>query len=227
MEDHIPHQGPGTTPAGPDRRIVYGVIAVAVVILAAILIANSVFGISLVNPEGGQMSLVRPQVTPIERVTIPTSIPTIIPTTRNLGVAVVTHSFGPTHTPLPKLCRDGTTGCNGTCVDENTDTQNCGSCGNDCSKLPNVRAASCVDGKCVISQCSKPLYPYTDCDKNPLNGCEILVCSDANNCGACGVRCTGTTPYCDCGACHTQQEHDLGGKEINGVVYPFDCTVCF
>src|SRR5437773_4373126 len=30
-----------------------------------------------------------------------------------------------------------------------------------------------------------------DCNNNPNDGCETSVASDANNCGGCGVACSG------------------------------------
>ena len=301
MEGNESDQGAGKIPGGSDRKIIFAAIAVALVILAAVVIAKAGFGIDLVNPANGQMSLVHGQVA-----TIPVTIPAPVPTTRNLGITMATPSFQPTRFPGYKICPAGMTGCNGVCVNANTDPQNCGgcgtvcpatatctagqclcpggvptcrggcmnyktdtsncggcgnvcpagtsctnggcqclsgktlcggtcrdlstdagncgSCGNDCSKLPNVQAASCSSGKCVIAQCGCDAIEMrsNDCDKNPLNGCESIPVSDPNNCGRCGVKCQADTPYCDCGECHNQHDHDLGGKEVNGVVYPCD-----
>ena len=45
--------------------------------------------------------------------------------------------------------------------------------------------------------------PYAACDSDLENGCETNLFTDANNCGACGIRCTDAngTPACVDGAC--------------------------
>ncbi len=64
--------------------------------------------------------------------------------------------------------------CNGQ-VDEgfnlNSDVKNCGSCGNDCTKLPQVASSSCVNGQCIIQGCVNG-YHHLDVDVD--NGCEYF-----------------------------------------------------
>lgn len=67
--------------------------------------------------------------------------------------------------------------CNGTCVDVNSDFQNCGSCGNAC---PSDQV--CSHGSCA-----------TVCGGGSVrcgNNCLDLT-SDPNNCGSCGNKCAG------------------------------------
>ena len=50
-----------------------------------------------------------------------------------------------------RVCPSGQTSCNGTCVDTNSDSQNCGSCGNACTQ-----GESCVNGSCSPSGGTTP-----------------------------------------------------------------------
>jgi hypothetical protein len=49
-----------------------------------------------------------------------------------------------------------------------TDTANCGACGNACAAPPHASAA-CTAGKCGMGACDSG---FDDCDANPANGCE-------------------------------------------------------
>ncbi len=51
--------------------------------------------------------------------------------------------------------------CNEVCIDTQTSVHNCGTCGNECAA-----GQACVGGTC---QCAAG---YSDCDGNPVNGCE-------------------------------------------------------
>jgi hypothetical protein len=87
----------------------------------------------------------------------------------------------------PACTVSGTSLCDDTCVDLNTDMLNCGACGTECKTfLPNAKGSLCSGGKCIISQCNTG---YGDCDNNFVNGCEVNLNIDANNCGACGNKC--------------------------------------
>jgi len=200
MEDGEKKPDAGMQSGSPQKQIVYAVIAVAVVILAVVLVAKFGYNTDLLNPAGGQMSLVR----------------------QNLSYKV-TPQFQREITEIPRLsrCPADQTNCNAVCVNLMTDNRNCGTCGNDCSKLPNAGNAACSNGKCVISDCNPT---YGDCDKNPLNGCETDIFSNSNSCGSCGLKCPADRPFCKCRVCLTQEEHDHGGKLINGIWYPVDCT---
>jgi len=71
------------------------------------------------------------------------------------------------------------------------DPRHCGSCGHDCTQLPNVDPSSivCSSGDCLVvacadgfSQCPLPL---------PNQGCLTDLVRDPNNCGSCGMTCDG------------------------------------
>ena len=82
-----------------------------------------------------------------------------------MGVVTTTTT---TTTTLP-FC-DGTL-CGGTCIDEQTDPQNCGACGNVCSTscTGNVTATTCSTGTCSITGCTAGRL---DMDHVCSNGCE-------------------------------------------------------
>lgn len=66
-----------------------------------------------------------------------------------------------------------------------TDKMNCGSCGMACAD-PLNGVAACVDGLCKLDTCAAG---FSDCDGNPMNGCEFDTLNDPNNCGGCGIVC--------------------------------------
>jgi hypothetical protein len=117
--------------------------------------------------------------------------------------------YGPNSTPLCSnsacviICDPGYADCDkqpadGCEVNTNTDPGNCGGCGTTCSM--NHATETCVTGNCAIVVCQSG---YSDCDKNPSNGCEANTQNDPNNCGGCGVICTTAngTPACVQGMC--------------------------
>ena len=100
-------------------------------------------------------------------------------------------------------CNGGFADCNNTVSDgcetnTNADKNNCGGCGVACSAVNGV--ATCSGGRCNVA-CNAG---FADCNGNPGDGCETAVATDANNCGACGVRCSANnvpTPTCAAGLC--------------------------
>jgi len=93
-------------------------------------------------------------------------------------------------------CPAGQTTCNNTCVNTQTDSNNCGSCGTACAPLSNAVNA-CIAGACGISQCNSG---YLNCDNFAGNGCEVNSQNDIKNCGACGHVCA-TGQSCAAGVC--------------------------
>ncbi|CAM2802991.1 Stigma-specific protein, Stig1 [Legionella steigerwaltii] len=93
----------------------------------------------------------------------------------------------PLNHPVPGGgCQTGTIACNGSCVNTQTDNNNCGACGNVCST-----GSTCSSGQCV-AQC---IAPFTLC-----NGTCVNAQTDSNNCGSCGIVCpSGST--CSGGVC--------------------------
>ncbi|MBI5501324.1 MAG: hypothetical protein HY907_13850 [Deltaproteobacteria bacterium] len=84
-------------------------------------------------------------------------------------------------------CPSGTESCGGTCVNTNTDHDNCGGCGNSCGE------AVCNAGRCVCSGVGLELCGTT---------CENTQ-SDPANCGDCGHACP-TGQNCVAGACTSE-----------------------
>ena len=91
-------------------------------------------------------------------------------------------------------CSSTQRSCDGGCV-PNDDLHNCAACGNDCTKLPGITAASasCTAGKCSYSCASGNV----DCG-DAGTGCPTLLtnlcagaCGDVHNCGTCGHDCAG------------------------------------
>ncbi len=82
----------------------------------------------------------------------------------------------------PKICLGGACMCppdqpnlqdcgTGQCTDTNTDSKNCGFCGNACA-LENVAFQKCEAGQCVVPGC-KP--GFKDCNTIASDGCEFEV----------------------------------------------------
>jgi hypothetical protein len=92
------------------------------------------------------------------------------------------------------------------------DPHNCGECGFDCTKLPGVGSATCVQGVCQLT-CAAG---RADCSSAP--GCEADL-SSPQSCGACGTQCsdvcaptaTGFACQGDCAA----PLADCGGQCVN------------
>lgn len=77
-------------------------------------------------------------------------------------------------------CPMGKSNCSNTCVDMQTDIDNCGMCGNPCD--PQTQA-------CMQGQCCKQ-------SEKVCNGMCTDVTSDKNNCGMCGNVCPMNAPVC-------------------------------
>ena len=121
MEEGEKKPGADAGSGDSQKKIVYAVIAVAVVILAVVLVAKFGFGADLLNPAGGQMSLIQRQ-------------PVMAKATINMT------SISP--------CQADQTGCSGRCVNIQTDWHNCGKCGNICPE-PRNAVPYCWQGTCT------------------------------------------------------------------------------
>ncbi len=71
---------------------------------------------------------------------------------------------------------------NGCEVNTQTDAANCGSCGNECPSGPHSTAV-CSAGACRLV-CDPG---YTDCDKNPTDGCGVDTNGSLGAHGSCGL----------------------------------------
>jgi hypothetical protein len=131
-------------------------------------------------------------------------------------------------------CNVGFADCNGQVADgcevpTSTDTNNCGSCGKVCPPMQ-----VCVNGGCTCKQCNIPnartkcnglqcvfdrcVAGFGDCNHNLVDGCELDLSRDPNNCGACANVCPIDAPHCFAGACQAQPPGVLLGT-INGQDY--------
>ncbi|MBI2393881.1 MAG: hypothetical protein HYV09_30190, partial [Deltaproteobacteria bacterium] len=96
-------------------------------------------------------------------------------------------------------CGAGLSLCSGACTNTRHDPTNCsatGACGTSCPSGASSTAV-CASGTCSLL-CTGG---KNNCDGNATNGCESDPKSDVNNCGFCGNKCGGTTPYCSSGVC--------------------------
>jgi hypothetical protein len=108
-----------------------------------------------------------------------------------------------------ETCGVGTTCCGGHCTDTHSDPDNCGVCHNICEGDQDA----CTSGTCGCAgggTCAAPTY--NNVGKCCGMGCNN-VCTDKNNCGACGHVCTGTAT-CNLGGCSNENNPN-----------PFLCTV--
>jgi hypothetical protein len=84
-------------------------------------------------------------------------------------------------------------------VDLSRSFDHCGVCGNSCAHDNAVTA--CVNNKCKLRSCMAPLV---DCDGDVANGCEAVLASSVDNCGACKNVCSSAgnvVPTCTAGGC--------------------------
>lgn len=133
-------------------------------------------------------------------------------------------------------CGASTMKCGMSCVNTMTDPTNCGGCGTMCTN-----GQSCVGGKCALA-CAQPT---SLCDASMLDGgaqdggpmgqyCANLQ-EDNNNCGACGVQCSGTTPLCkggkcvfsSCGVKQCDQGSDVANQNLTWTVCQADCNTAW
>ena len=107
-------------------------------------------------------------------------------------------------------CASGQTLCDGSCVDLNTNNQNCGACGTACPS-----GNGCAGGVCT---CLAGLEPCG-------NECTDLS-KDPANCGACGNAC-GATQGCVAGSCACPAGYDSCGADcVNLAADPANCGSC-
>jgi hypothetical protein len=129
-------------------------------------------------------------------------------------------------------CPVGQVLCSNTCVNEQTDPNNCGGCGVACST--NNGTPACQFGLCAIQTCNAG---FQDCDHNSADGCEVNTKTDPNNCGGCGAVCSTNngTPACQFGACAVQtcnsgfqdcDHNPANGCEVNTTTDTNNCGAC-
>jgi hypothetical protein len=98
-----------------------------------------------------------------------------------------------------QACAGTETCCNGTCIDTDSDIDNCGDCGIACDQPPNI-AAECVGGRCGLGDCDAGTY---DCDGMGTTGCEsneMCVCQAGIEVQSCYPGPVGTDMNAPCQA---------------------------
>lgn len=111
---------------------------------------------------------------------------------------------------------------NGCEIDLRTSVANCGACRTACPALPNA-GATCAAGACGFA-CS---IGYADCNRNPLDGCEVEVRGNNTNCGACGNTCPfGQSCVGMACACPTGQGFCTGVGCVSVQADPNNCGSC-
>ena len=100
-------------------------------------------------------------------------------------------------------CHDDQQACRGDCIDDSyfqSSTSDCGSCNAACAA-----GQFCCDGACTStadgSNCSPCPSGQTYCTVASGGNYCASTGSDPQNCGGCGVRCGGASPYCVGGSC--------------------------
>jgi hypothetical protein len=107
-------------------------------------------------------------------------------------------------------CPTGDAVCNGICVNEQADPNNCGECGALCPTGGSCQSGACVcpvgeTGACPAGQTCGGLAPSAKqmCCANGdvCFGYCVNKETDPNNCGACNNGCPDSAPFCLAGVC--------------------------
>ena len=134
----------------------------------------------------------------------------------------VPQSCDPLQGASTEVCDGLDNNCDGQ-IDEitQTDINNCGSCGNQCTNAHG--STLCSGGNCVPSCVGL----WDDCDGNPDDGCETSI-STTSNCGSCGQGCSvaNGTATCSTGSCQISSCNggycDNNNSPVNGCEYDLD-----
>ena len=120
--------------------------------------------------------------------------------------------------------------CAGKCIDLTNDVDHCGGCDQVCPDRANA-TRTCNTAVCGFA-CNTG---FDDCNKVPLDGCEIATSSALDNCGSCGKACptgVGATPHCTAGTCSLTCNSGFGdcdgtpGCETNTTTSTTNCGAC-
>jgi len=120
-------------------------------------------------------------------------------------------------------CPPGSTKCGDSCVNTDLDRGNCGMCGKACAGNE-----VCAKGKCAAS-CEAAGYVTCAGMMGPVDAGGALNCvapsSDANNCGACGVKCM-VSEACSNGTCCASGLVGCNGQCVDVRSDPNNCGSC-
>jgi|GEM_PF-3717113 len=106
-------------------------------------------------------------------------------------------------------CTPGMADCDGSllngCETALGTLENCGSCGDECSFINNMKSICNDQSQCEFAGCE---HNYADCDNNLENGCEVFLPDNDHNCGICSHDCTVMPD----GACHNGMCYNQFGE---------------
>ena len=124
-------------------------------------------------------------------------------------------------------CESGYVQCPGACVDLNSDPDNCGTCGHECTS-----PQACISSNCAANPCGSGYHYCSGCVSNyDVANCGTSSCSPCpaqNGTATCdGVSCgiTCDTSYHECsGACVTNASVDHCGQSCGACPAPTNGT---
>ncbi len=121
-------------------------------------------------------------------------------------------------------CATGFANCNGGfsdgCeVNTTNSLAHCGACANACN-LPNANPV-CTASTCQVDSC---IGTNRNCNSLPVDGCEVDIATNVNNCGGCGTQCStpdavNTCTSGSCGYTCPANRWDNDGNTANGCEY--------
>src|SRR5690606_14096398 len=85
---------------------------------------------------------------------------------------------------------------NGCEANLDVDVKNCGGCSEPCP-VPERGEAACAQARCYVRTCEAP---YSDCNFDARDGCEVNLNEDSGHCGQCDRECD-TDEACVMGEC--------------------------
>lgn len=144
-------------------------------------------------------------------------------TERNIAADDASGSAGDA-TAGASSCPDGSTDCDGTCVDLRTHASHCGSCGRSCGDGETCRAGQCVcgagrtphpaTGACIDLQTDPRHCGSFDKDCRDRQTCRDGTCVCRDGLSLCGGHCVDTSTHPDhCGDCTTVCGLAGGGRQ--------------
>lgn len=105
-------------------------------------------------------------------------------------------------------CEDeGLACCSGSCVDDQSDRNHCGACGNACAA-----GEFCCEGRCITSTDENCGACGNACGASELCCSDRCVANNSPNCGACGTTCPPGTQCCGNGCFDLQRDANHCGS---------------